>query len=122
MLVMQQWTRVYMPIVGREQDAWEDDWAEVLSELPYLRLTKKERSFQLDRLIGIRLQMNYIGANLQMVKDDLERVWAEELANEMEGYHSFNSIEDGFEFQFAALPKKQEYISGIITVVEKKTR
>ena len=66
--------------------------------------------------------MNYIGANLQMVKDDLERVWAEELANEMEGYHSFNSIEDGFEFQFAALPKKQEYISGIITVVEKKTR
>lgn len=122
MLVMQQWTRVFMPIVGRDQDAWEDDWVQVLSELPYLRLTRKDRSFQLDRLIGIRLQMNYIGANMQMVKDDMVRVWSEGLGKDLEAYHTIVDNEEGFEFQFAALPKKAEYITGIITILQKTTR
>ncbi len=122
MLVMQQWTKVYMPMVGRDQDAWENDWVGVLSELPYLRVLKKERSFQLDRLIGLRLQMNYIGANLQMVKDDLARVWSEDLAADMDAYYTISDTEDGFDFQFAGLPKKSEYISGVITVLQKKTR
>jgi hypothetical protein len=122
LLVMQQWTRVYMPIVGRDQDAWEDDWVQVLTELPYLRVLKKERSFQLDRLIGLRLQMNYIGANMQMVKDDLARVWSEDLAADMDAYYTITDLDDGFEFQFAGLPKKAEYISGVVTVLKKKTR
>lgn len=119
---MQQWTRVYMPIVGRDQDAWEDDWIAVLTELPYLRVAKKERSFQLDKLIGLRLQMNYIGANMQMVKDDLARVWSEDLAADMDAYYTITDNDEGFEFQFAGLPKKTEYISGLVTVVRKKTR
>ncbi|MBC8065554.1 MAG: hypothetical protein H7Y17_12035 [Chlorobia bacterium] len=122
MLAMQQWTRVYMPMVGRDQDAWEDDWVAILTELPYLRVAKKERSFQLDRLIGLRLQMNYLGANMKMVKDDLERVWSEQLAEGMDGYHTITDTDEGFEFQFAGLPKKTEYISGVITVLQKKTR
>lgn len=121
-LVMQQWSRVFMPIVGRDQDAWEDDWVGVLTELPYLRVLKKERSFQLDRLIGLRLQMNYIGANLKMVKDDLSRVWSEDLAADMDAYYTITDTDEGFEFQFAGLPKKGEYISGIISVLQKKTR
>lgn len=122
MLVMQQWTRVFMPIVGRDQDNWEGDWVTALDELPYLRVLRKDRSFQLDRLIGLRLQMNYLGANMQMVKDDLSRVWNEVLAADMDAYYTITDIEDGFEFQFAGLPKKAEYISGIITVLQKKTR
>jgi len=122
LLVMQQWTRVFMPIVGRDQDAWEDDWVAILAELPYLRIMKKERSFQLDRLIGLRLQMNYLGANMKMVKDDLSRVWSEQLADDMDAYYTITDTEDGFEFQFAGLPKKAEYISGVITVLQKKTR
>ncbi len=122
MLVMQQWTRVFMPIVGREQDIWEDDWVNALDELPYLRLMKKDRSFQLDRMIGLRLQMNYIGANMKMVKDDLSRVWSEVLAEGMDAYYTITDTEDGFEFQFAGLPKKAEYISGLIIVLPKKTR
>ncbi len=119
---MHQWTKVFMPIVGRDQDAWEDDWVAILAELPYLRVLKKERSFQLDRLIGLRLQMNYLGANMQMVKDDMSRVWSEELAAGMDAYYTITDTDDGFEFQFAGLPKKTEYISGIITVLKKKTR
>ena len=121
-LAMHQWTRVFMPIVGRDQDAWENDWVEVLSELPYLRVLKRDRSFQLDRMIGLRLQMNYLGANMKMVKDDMERVWKEELAADMDGFHTITDTEEGFEFQFAALPKKGEYISGLITVLQKRTR
>lgn len=121
-LVMQQWTRVFMPIVGRDQDNWEGDWVTALDELPYLRVLRKDRSFQLDRLIGLRLQMNYIGANLKMVKDDLSRVWNEVLAEDMDAYYTITDTDDGFEFQFAGLPKKAEYISGIITVLQKKTR
>jgi hypothetical protein len=121
-LVMQQWTRVFMPIVGRDQDAWEDDWVAALDELPYLRILKKERSFQLDRLIGLRLQMNYIGANMKMVRDDMERVWNDSLSLELESYHTLTETDDGFEFQFAALPKKQEYITGLVSVLQKKTR
>ena len=111
-----------MPIVGRDQDAWEDDWVESMDELPYLRILKKERSFQLDRLIGIRVQMNYIGANLNMVKGDMERVWNDALAEGLESYHTISDSEDGFDFQFAALPKKSEYITGVISVLQKKTR
>jgi hypothetical protein len=122
LLVMQQWTRVYMPIVGREQDAWEDDWVHGLDELPYLRILKKERSFQLDRLLSLRVQMNYIGANLKMVKDDMERVWTDDIAIEMDSYHTISDTEEGFDFMFAALPKKAEYISGVITVLQKRTR
>lgn len=122
MLVMQQWTRVFMPIVGRDQDNWEGDWVTALDELPYLRVLRKDRSFQLDRLIGLRLQMNYLGANMKMVKDDLSRVWSKVLAADMDAYYTITDIEDGFEFQFAGLPKKSEYISGIITVLQKKTR
>jgi hypothetical protein len=122
LLVMHQWTRVFMPIVGREQDAWEDDWIHGLVELPYLRILKKGRSYQLDRLIDLRVQMNYIGANMQMVKDDMERVWAEQIALEMDSYHTITDTEEGFEFQFAALPKKAEYISGVVTVLQKRTR
>ena len=122
MLAMHQWTRVFMPIVGRDQDAWENDWVAILEELPYLHITKKDRSFQLDRLIGLRLQMNYIGANLEMVKNDLSRVWSDQLAAEMEAYHYIQDIEDGFTFQFAGLPKKEEYITGLITVMQKTTR
>lgn len=122
LLVMHQWTRVYMPMVGRDQDAWEDDWVQSLEEVPYLRLLKKERSFSLDRLIGLRLQMNYIGANMKMVKDDLGRVWSDQMANECEAYHTITDTEEGFELQFVALPKKEEYISGMITVLQKRTR
>ena len=122
MLVMQQWTRVFMPIVGREQDAWEDDWIHSLAELPYLRVVKKARSFSLDHLLELRLQMNYLGANMKMVKDDMERVWSESIAIEMESYHTIADNEEGFEFQFAALPKKQEYITGRVTVLQKRTR
>jgi len=111
-----------MPIVGREQEAWEDDWVTALSEMPYLRLVKRERSFALDSLILLRVQMNYIGANLQMVKNDMERVWGEGLANEMESYHTLTDTDEGFIFQFAAAPKKAEYITGMITVLQKKTR
>jgi hypothetical protein len=122
LLVMHQWTRVFMPIVGREQDAWEDDWIHGLDELPYLRILKKERSYQLDRLIGLRVQMNYIGANLQMVKDDMQRVWNDDIAIEMDSYHTISDTEEGFDFMFAALPKKAEYITGVITVLQKRTR
>ena len=122
LLVMQQWTRVFMPIVGREQDAWEEDWVLALDEMPYLRLIRKERSFVLDKLIGLRVQMNYIGGNMQMVRNDMERVWSEGLSKDMESYPTFNTTEDGFEFLFAALPKKSEYITGTIQVLEKRTR
>ena len=103
LLVMQQWTRVFMPIVGREQDAWEEDWVLALDEMPYLRLIRKERSFVLDKLIGLRVR-------------------SEGLSKDMESYHTFNTTEDGFEFLFAALPKKSEYITGTIQVLEKRTR
>jgi len=122
LLVLQQWTRVFMPIVGRDQDAWEDDWIGALSEMPYLRLLKKERSFALDNLLGLRVQMNYIGANLDMVRNDMSRVWSETLAADCEAYHTLTDTDDGFIFQFAATPKKAEYITGTIFVLQKKTR
>jgi len=62
----------------------------------------------------------------------MERVWSEGLSKDMESYeglskdmesyHTFNTTEDGFEFLFAALPKKSEYITGTIQVLEKRTR
>lgn len=111
-----------MPIVGREQEAWEDDWITSLAEMPYLRLLRKERSFALDNLIQLKVQMNYIGANLKMVETDMERVWSETLVPEIESYHTITSTEEGFDFQFAAVPKKAEYITGTISVLQKRTR
>jgi hypothetical protein len=116
-----QWHRVFTPITGREQDAWQGDWSHGLSELPYMRLLKKGYGFQLDRLLTFRCQMNFTGSNLEIVKADLERVWGE-LSNDLEAFHTFGDTDEGFEFFFAALNAKNCYITGMMNVVRKGVR
>jgi hypothetical protein len=121
-LTLLKWHRVFTPVAGRDQDAWESDWVHGLETLPYMRLMKKSHGYALDRLLTFQCQMNFTGGNLEIVKADLERVWSTDLVPELEAYHAYGDIPGGFEFFFAALTEKNNYITGFMTVVAKKAR
>jgi hypothetical protein len=117
-----QWHKVFTPVDVRQQDAWESDWTHSLVELPYMRVMKKTREYQLDKLLAFQCQMNFSGGNMEIVKADLERVWSNELSADLEAYHSFGDTPDGFEFFFAALNEKNNYLTGFMDVRRKRGR
>ena len=118
--MLHQWLRVFSPVTGREQEAWELDWDQAVRKLPYVKMLKHARSYALHNLVTHRCQMNFEGGNLSIAEADLERIWRDDLAAGLQSGHSVVKTAEGFEFIFAALTSKNTYITGCISMEARK--
>lgn len=112
------WAKNYTPLASRDQDVWARDWVEALREIPYLRLTKQERTLSNDNMLLLRCQMNFVGTKMEAVKADIERLWVKTLAGGLRAEHAFKEITGGFEFRFLLLSEKKEFFTGTVLVAE----
>ena len=114
-----QWRRAYSPISSREASVWMRDWRDCLSTIPYLRVTKASDGGLLN-MLELRSMLNIEGLNFSMVKADVERLWANEVAKGLRATHCFRETANGIVFYFTALTSANNYVTGVLYVARKE--
>lgn len=107
-------SQVFTPVSLRELNAWQQDWLNALKSAPYLKVTKVDNNGPFHSMLNIKCVPNYVGINLRMVKNDIERAWEQEVVVGCKGSHFFKETETGLEMGFLGVTEKTNYVTGTI--------
>lgn len=118
-LTLLKYTKAFTPVPSRTLHVWEKDWANALTGVPYVRVTRSDSSGPLHRMLHFTCVMKVKGMNTRMVREEFERVWQNQIASDLESAHSIRDTQEGFDFCFLALDSSMNYITGSVSVLEK---
>lgn len=113
--VRRQWTTTYEPVSPKDLQAWRPDWTNGLAVLPYLGAARTMLSDQPDSLVTVRCTLNNPKLPLEGIAADLERVWTENLAEELDPCHAV-VLSPSLVLYFAGLTKAKCYVTGRVII------
>jgi hypothetical protein len=87
-----------------------------LRVLRYLEVHQGKVTIQRHPMLEILASFKLAKKNADLVRIDLETVWAKFMVRNDLGMHAFSPTENGFELLFAVAPGKQYVVSGVMQI------
>jgi hypothetical protein len=107
----------YVPISPRTLEGWTVDWNSALARIHYVKAGRFSIADSLGAMVKVRGGVQVRGPLFEMSRPDIERVWQEDVAKGLRAFHAIEDRQGGYDFHFAALDDRDQYVTGTLTVV-----